>query len=793
MRAVDLIREARQADNTGVGGGASQDQTLHPHAPKGSANGGQFAKSGNGAPKPKPKAAPKAAAAGKPAAGVLPPPTTSRTMKPGDSGDDVRNLQYAMGLLGFQVPQDGSYDKTTMAAVAAAQQKLGIKPTGHASASLLRKIQDSVRLSPCVKESIVPRRRAVDLLLMARVAERFDPSQPRDDHGRWSLLGEAIALLKKGGHDAAAAHLVEAQKVSARPPAEREFGYHHDHRMASRIRDQIQTLDEQHARPLPGSVLSTPEARKANRAKREMLVGELTPYQSREQAHEHFFGQDEPGASPREAEVDNKVRSAYRDAIAATPPSSNGRAARHGDRVPLADIRDRVGSDATREEVDASLMRLASRGAGTPDGGILETQENQQRLSDADRAAALHVPGQRAADRVHFLSLADPSGRHPQGADHIGTAQDHVAALQATPMAHISTMSDREISDNVNDGKLSRPEAAAEIRKRADAHASNAAGLRMGGGDGTVSPAFASGANEHDREESRLRKLAADIEGESPGDAFDRELASGSSGPSLGAQAAATSSSANHHGPATLAERGDHIVSDKDLTDRQKRSQLKSLGMTPAEVDSLVPPAKKAPPAAAKMARGKAKEPLDVSAIHSRLAAAQTREEGHAALQGLTMEQLRQVSPESAAVFKTKPKLAEGIVNLHVGGRIQHQAVMATGVDSSGAGIGSLHGAAAAQAHSPAAAKMARAAKAAPAKKAAKAVRAPTEIADAVRRQSREGAILDELSDAKAADLRRIALELNVQLPATAKTAAQRKLHIAQTVSADSRRLRGGI
>lgn len=206
-RAVARFREATRSDSD-----SQAYNQKHPHAPAGSPTGGQFSKGSGGGQKAEdwrsvlPGDAPKMAAkpSGPAAKPVLPPPTTTRTMKPGDSGDDVRNLQYAMGLLGFKVPQDGVFSHAMADAVMQAQQRLGIKPNGHASASLLRKMQDAVRLSPCVKESTAAAR-------IRRILERFDPTQPRDTHGRWSLIGALASALRSGGHEDAAAHLEEMQ------------------------------------------------------------------------------------------------------------------------------------------------------------------------------------------------------------------------------------------------------------------------------------------------------------------------------------------------------------------------------------------------------------------------------------------------------------------------------------------------------------------------------------------------------------------------------------------------------
>lgn len=144
----------RQSDNTGVGGSGSgpapkQDQSKHPHVASGP-KGGQFTSKGGGGSKAAPKAAPKAAGP----SSVPQAPATPRTMKPGDSGEDVRYAQYAMSLLGFHVNQNGSYDAQTAAAVKEIQSRLGMKkPNGHLSAAQLHKLQDAVRLSPCVGQS----------------------------------------------------------------------------------------------------------------------------------------------------------------------------------------------------------------------------------------------------------------------------------------------------------------------------------------------------------------------------------------------------------------------------------------------------------------------------------------------------------------------------------------------------------------------------------------------------------------------------------------------------------------
>jgi peptidoglycan hydrolase-like protein with peptidoglycan-binding domain len=136
---------ATQADAGGGGGKTA-------HEPAGSPKGGQFtARPGSGGskatgghqrPKGKKTAVPQS---------VPQAPAKPRLVREGDSGEDVRYAQYAMGLLGFNVAQDGRFGPETAAAVKQMQQRLGMKhPNGHITPALLRKMQDAVRLSPCV-------------------------------------------------------------------------------------------------------------------------------------------------------------------------------------------------------------------------------------------------------------------------------------------------------------------------------------------------------------------------------------------------------------------------------------------------------------------------------------------------------------------------------------------------------------------------------------------------------------------------------------------------------------------
>jgi len=107
----------------------------------------------------------------------------------------------------------------------------------------------------------------------------------------------------------------------------------------------------------------------------------------------------------REVEVENRIRAAYREAIAANDPgpfgpARNGRENTNGDYVMLTGIRGRIGSDVSREEVDAALVRLGRDGA-------IQPQEDQKWLTPAQREAAVTF----GTEPMHMIALRDPSPR----------------------------------------------------------------------------------------------------------------------------------------------------------------------------------------------------------------------------------------------------------------------------------------------------------------------------------------------------------------------------------------------
>ena len=237
----------------------------------------------------------------------------------------------------------------------------------------------------------------------------------------------------------------------------------------------------------------------------------------------------------REVEVENKIRAAYRDA-----------AGNKGGFVNIADVRTRLGTDVPRAEVDAALQRMERTRAAS-----LAPQDYPSKRTPAVAAAAVKFGGRDN----HLVQIADPSSRPLPAGKPIereplrqaalahgitlkrGASRDEIAAALKDhyvsgrpnapkappgkptgepPTRHISEMSESEILNYVNSGHVSRRDAVAELRKRADGYARSADGLRMGDASGNVSPAFAARAREQDARAAQLRKLADDIEKGAP-------------------------------------------------------------------------------------------------------------------------------------------------------------------------------------------------------------------------------------------------------------------------------------
>lgn len=150
-----------EGDGEGTGRGPApstqQQSQAHPHAGKGSPKGGQFVKkgtaTGGGGGGRRTRRTVQTHPTGH---GTHPdaPPNRHRAMHTGDTGSDVAELNGLLSKLGLAHTGDSStYLPSTSDAVMDAQRRLGLKPTGKASAALLRKLHAAVALSPCIKRS----------------------------------------------------------------------------------------------------------------------------------------------------------------------------------------------------------------------------------------------------------------------------------------------------------------------------------------------------------------------------------------------------------------------------------------------------------------------------------------------------------------------------------------------------------------------------------------------------------------------------------------------------------------
>jgi hypothetical protein len=142
----------------------------------------------------------------------------------------------------------------------------------------------------------------------------------------------------------------------------------------------------------------------------------------------------------REVQVENRIRAAYRTALARKANQSNR-------WVGLADIRAELG-DLDRAEVDRALTGFVHQ-----PGAYLESEMNQSALTPADREAAVRVGG----ENNHFLRLDDPSPRPlPSTPASASTTPDEVDAAVLDAVADL---------DPVRGGRGARWVPLAELRK----------------------------------------------------------------------------------------------------------------------------------------------------------------------------------------------------------------------------------------------------------------------------------------------------------------------------------------
>lgn len=257
-----------EGDGEGTGRGPApstqQQAQAHPHAGKGSPKGGQFVKKGTGSGNSGRGTRKTTHPTTKPGAKPAPAPVRHGAMRTGDTGADVADLNAVLSKLGLaQTGNSSTYLPSTQAAVMDAQRRLGLKPTGKASAALLRKLHAAAALSPCVKRSADPTGPSVTRI---QITPREDP----DRGGAWDmpeltraamstmdindLPDSAFAYIEDGG-----THDVQGRTV---PRSLRHFPIH----------------DEEHVRAALSRMSQSPygdkAAKKIHKAAKRMGIGD---------------------------------------------------------------------------------------------------------------------------------------------------------------------------------------------------------------------------------------------------------------------------------------------------------------------------------------------------------------------------------------------------------------------------------------------------------------------------------------------------------------------------------------
>lgn len=113
----------------------------------------------------------------------------------------------------------------------------------------------------------------------------------------------------------------------------------------------------------------------------------------------------------REIQVENRIRAAYRTVL-----ERHGQSPGRSEFVGLADIRDELGEDVPRAEVDRVLRDMTVRSGDPNEPGAVRliTIANSKSLKQRDLDSAIPMPGASQGPQVgglHAISMADPSPR----------------------------------------------------------------------------------------------------------------------------------------------------------------------------------------------------------------------------------------------------------------------------------------------------------------------------------------------------------------------------------------------
>ncbi len=270
-------------------------------------------------------------------------------------------------------------------------------------------------------------------------------------------------------------------------------------------------------------------------------------------------GKVDPEAA-RQVEVENKIRQAYQDL---RRPDAAGTS-----WVGLADLRDKIGNDASRTEVDAALKRMAIDHG--PGGADVVPESNQKALTPRDRAAVVHFGDQEK----HAISIDDPSPR-PMPTP-VGGKKIDVAVYRA---------------DSKPDAPILREVSSANRPGRVITSQDDLAGLEKWATDNGHTDVAEWAKSERARAEAKAapRTHQTDAGGRITEAEAWKRMHGDKPMPAKSAPKAPAKKAAAKAAKAAPKVDAHQIAADPSLTDRQKRSRLKSAGVAPEEVDRLVP------------------------------------------------------------------------------------------------------------------------------------------------------------------------------------------------------------
>lgn len=221
----------------------------HPRA-----QGGQFGTKSKTTTKPARKAAPAKTTPKKRG-------RTRRTIPAGQLGFDgvrgtgygvkggdkrVRALQEQLNRLGLtdsrgrKLRIDGELGPLTTQAIKAAQLRLGMRPTGIIAPAFIARLK-ATKAMPAPKRAPVkaPVRKASAKRASPRVRAKYDPTQMRDDHGRWSKIGAALHEIGQLWSDAGS---VQRHEVFGGPEGSSDshgiIAYHGDDEFSINLHDK---------------------------------------------------------------------------------------------------------------------------------------------------------------------------------------------------------------------------------------------------------------------------------------------------------------------------------------------------------------------------------------------------------------------------------------------------------------------------------------------------------------------------------------------------------------------------